>query len=74
VRLYACPGKLPAHLRDLFCLIPAWPQRRVLELAPVSWHQTIAQPDTQRRLDANIYRRVSLTPVNGSLALGNAAR
>jgi hypothetical protein len=45
----------------------------VLELAPASWRQTIAQPETQRRLDANIYRRASLTPVNVSLAGGNAA-
>jgi hypothetical protein len=42
-------------------------------LTPAFWRQTIAQPDTQRRLDANIYRRASLTPINSSLAVGNAA-
>jgi transposase len=63
-----------SYLRDLFCLIPSWPQRRVLELSPASWRQTIAQPETQRRLDTNIYRRASLTPVNCSLAVGDDAR
>jgi len=29
-----------AYLRDLFCLLPGWPQRRVLELAPAYWAQT----------------------------------
>ena len=30
-----------AYLRDLFCLLPSWPARRVLELAPVNWKQTL---------------------------------
>ena len=51
-----------SYLRDLFCLIPSWPQRRVLELAPASWRQTLACSDTHRLLDANIYRRVTLRP------------
>lgn len=28
-----------AYLRDLFCLHPAWPMSRVLELAPVNWRR-----------------------------------
>ena len=46
-----------AYLRDLFCLIPSWPHRRVLALAPASWRQILAQSDTQQLLDANVYRR-----------------
>lgn len=49
-----------AYLRDLFCLLPGWPRKRILELAPAYWRQTLAQPETQARLDANIYRKVSL--------------
>jgi transposase len=49
-----------SYLRDLFCLLPRWPKRRVLELAPASWQQTLEQVDTQQRLDANVYRKVAL--------------
>jgi len=48
------------YLRDLFCLLPSWPINRILELAPAYWKKTIADPETQKLLDANIYRRVSL--------------
>jgi hypothetical protein len=51
------------YLRDLFCLMPGWPQQRVLELAPASWRQTGACSHTQQLLDANIYRRASLETV-----------
>ena len=49
-----------AYLRDLFCLLPSWPARRVLDLAPANWRQTLEQDDTQQRLAANIFRRVTL--------------
>jgi len=49
-----------AYLRDLLCLIPSWPARRVLELAPVNWQKTFEQQDTQQRLAANVYRQVAL--------------
>jgi len=45
-----------AYLRDLFCLLPAWPNRRVLELAPLSWKKTFEDEDTQERLAANPFR------------------
>jgi transposase len=48
------------YLRDLFCLLPGWPVRRVLELAPAYWQQTLQQQDAQERLAANVYRQVSL--------------
>jgi hypothetical protein len=46
-----------AYLRDLFCLILSWPKRRILELAPVYW-KTRERPETQQKLDANVFRRV----------------
>jgi transposase len=49
-----------SYLRDLFCLLPDWPVRRVLELAPVSWRQTLEQPHAQQRLAANPFRNLSL--------------
>jgi hypothetical protein len=49
-----------AYLRALFCLIPSWPARRVLELAPVNWQKTFEQQDAQQRLAANVFRQVAL--------------
>ncbi|MCC7105426.1 MAG: IS66 family transposase [Chloroflexi bacterium] len=49
-----------AYLRDLFCLLPSWPQKRVLELAPVHWKQTLEKDDAQQRLAANVFRRALL--------------
>lgn len=51
-----------AYLRDLLCLLPSWPRRRVLELAPLSWNQTLQDRHTQERLTANIYRQATLAP------------
>ena len=62
------------YLRDLFCLIPSWPNSRVLELAPAHWRQTVHRPEVQQRLEANIYRRASLAPVAAALAAADAAR
>jgi transposase len=50
-----------AYLRDLFCLLPRWPVHRVLELAPAYWQTTVADPAVQQQLDANIFRRVTVT-------------
>ena len=49
-----------AYLRDLFCLLPSWPVRRVLELAPLNWKKTFQNEDTQQRLDANVFRCATL--------------
>ena len=49
-----------AYLRDLLCLLPSWPAKRVLELAPAYWNETLKNTDAQQRLDANIYRQVTL--------------
>lgn len=41
-----------AYLRDVLLLLPNWPQRDVLQLAPKFWNHTRQQPDTQQRLAA----------------------
>jgi transposase len=53
------------YLRDLFCLLPSWPQRRVLDLAPLNWKQTLQNQDAQQRLDANVFRRATLALLEG---------
>ena len=52
-----------AYLRDLFCLLPSWPHRRVLELAPVNWQKTLEDEETQQRLAANVFRQATFAPV-----------
>jgi len=49
-----------AYLRDLLCLLPGWPQQRVLELAPAYWRQTLEKREAQEALNANVLRRVVL--------------
>jgi hypothetical protein len=49
-----------SYLRDLFCLLPSWSVRRVLEHALVNWKQTQENSDAQQRLEANIFRRATL--------------
>lgn len=41
-----------AYLRDVLTLLPAWPSRDVLQLAPKFWDHTRQQPQTQQRLAA----------------------
>lgn len=45
-----------SYLRDLLCLLPRWPQHRLLELAPVNWSATMARADVQRTLGLDPYR------------------
>jgi transposase len=51
-----------SYLRDLFCLLPSWPKHRLLELAPVNWHETREREDVQALLTANVFRGVTLLP------------
>jgi transposase len=53
-----------AYLRDLFYLLPSWPAKRVLELAPAYWKKTLEQENAQQRLAANVYRQVALGEVD----------
>ncbi|WP_434424123.1 IS66 family transposase [Nannocystis pusilla] len=49
-----------AYLRDLLCLLPAWPKSRILELAPAFWRKTLEQEDTKQRLNLNPFRAATL--------------
>jgi transposase len=49
-----------SYLRDLFCLLPSWPRRCVLDLAPARWQTTLEEPETQRLLGDNVFRRATL--------------
>jgi hypothetical protein len=42
------------------CLLPSWPINQVLELAPANWRLTVGRPEVQQKLDANVYRQVTL--------------
>jgi transposase len=53
------------YMRDLLCLLPRWPQHRVLALAPVNWRETLKQREAQQALDANVFRRVVLGTSGG---------
>ena len=48
------------YLRDLFCLLPGWNAKRVLELAPSQWRETAARNDVRELLAKNIFRRASI--------------
>ncbi|HEX4338924.1 MAG TPA: IS66 family transposase [Polyangiaceae bacterium] len=48
------------YVRDLLCLLPSWPRHRLLELAPAYFRRTLEQNEAQQKLDANVFRRVSL--------------
>jgi transposase len=48
------------YLRDLLCLLPGWPAKRVLELAPVNWRTTVQHPEVHAALEANVFRQASL--------------
>jgi transposase len=44
-----------AYLREVMCLLPDWPQRRILELAPCNWKQTREQPEAQQLIADNLW-------------------
>lgn len=47
-----------AYLREVMCLLPDWPKRRVLELAPCNWKQTRQKPEAQQLLADNLWLTV----------------
>jgi transposase len=51
-----------SYLRDLLILLPRWPKRRALELAPLGWSETLALAEVQQRLAAHPYRPLTLAP------------
>ena len=48
------------YFRDLLCLLPTWPEDRLIELAPLNWRATLAREQVQHALAANVFRQVSL--------------
>jgi transposase len=49
-----------SYLRDILCLLPQWPEHRLLELAPLAWNETRQREEVRRLLDANAFRRLTL--------------
>jgi transposase len=50
-----------SYLRDVFCLLPRWPEHRLLDLAPLRWDKTRARDDVQRLLEQNPFRKLTLS-------------
>ena len=48
------------YLRDLLCLLPSWPVKKVLELAPAYWRATIERTDVRDLLAKSVFRQVAL--------------
>jgi transposase len=51
-----------AYLRDIFCLLPTWPEHRLLELAPVEWKTTRERDDVRRMLAHHRLRPLTFSP------------
>jgi transposase len=49
-----------AYLRDIFCLLPRWPEHRLLDLAPVAWPNTRERDDVVALLGQNPFRKLTL--------------
>ena len=49
-----------SYLRDVFSLLPRWPEHALLDLAPLKWRKTVERPDVRRLLDADPIRRLTL--------------
>jgi transposase len=49
-----------SYMRDILCLLPRWPEHRLLELAPVEWTKTCVRRDVARLLDENRFRKLTL--------------
>lgn len=60
-----------AYLRDVLTLLPGWPAKRVLELAPKFWNQTRQKPETQQAL-ASLHLGHPVAPAVHDAAKGTA--
>lgn len=49
-----------SYLRDVFSLLPRWPDHALLDLAPLHWKRTVARDDVRQLLDADPIRRLTL--------------
>jgi transposase len=52
-----------SYLRDVLCILPQWPEHRVLELSPIEWFKTKERDDVKQLLEANPFRRATIEPV-----------
>jgi hypothetical protein len=52
------------YLRDILCLLPRWPEHRLLDLAPVAWTKTHQRDDVQSLLEKNPFRKLTLDSRN----------
>ena len=57
---HLCDVEPWSFLRDIFCLLPRWPEHRLLELAPVAWEKTRARDDVRLLLEENQFRKLTL--------------
>src|SRR5690606_38767240 len=48
-----------AYLRDIFCLLPKWPEHALLDLSPLRWKTTSERDDVRRQLDADPFRQLT---------------
>jgi transposase len=49
-----------AYLRDILCLLPAWPKHALFDLAPLNWKTTAARGDVRALLAGNQFRALTL--------------
>ena len=49
-----------SYVRDILCLLPRWPEHRLLDLAPVCWNETRTRDDVRALLEQNPFRRLTL--------------
>jgi len=49
-----------SYLRDVFCLLPEWPEHQLLALAPVEWKATRERDHVRQLLEKNPFRRLTL--------------
>jgi hypothetical protein len=49
-----------SYLRDVFCLLPQWPEHALLELAPLNWKKTKVRNEVRGLLAANPFRELTL--------------
>lgn len=52
------------YLRDILCLLPRWPEHRLLDLAPVAWNKARQRDDVQSLLEQNQFRKLTLDSRN----------
>lgn len=49
-----------SYLRDVFCLLPQWPEHALLELAPLNWNKTKMRDQVRALLGSNPFRMLTL--------------